>query len=83
MLLRRAPDQPEILAQLTGDVMWEQWARVGGIVPDSPAVVAAAAVAMSTFQYLAMPDWAADLDRYLSFMNTLLEASKFGEEAEE
>ncbi|MFD0267813.1 hypothetical protein ACFVGY_14655 [Streptomyces sp. NPDC127106] len=83
VLMRRAPDQPEILAQLTGDVMWEQWARVGGILPESPAVVAAAAVAINTFQYLAMPDWAADLDRYLSFMNALLEAPKSVEEAEE
>ncbi|MFJ8570403.1 flavoprotein [Streptomyces sp. NPDC093514] len=43
------------------DVMWDQWARVGGIAPDG--AVGAAAVAISTFQYLAMPDWAADLDR--------------------
>ncbi|MGW2672531.1 hypothetical protein ACWC5F_31350 [Streptomyces sp. NPDC001272] len=76
VLMGRAPDQPEILARLMGDVMWEQWARVGGILPDSPAVVAAAAVAISTFQYLTMPDWAEDLDRYLAFMMTLLESSR-------
>ncbi|MFF3679873.1 hypothetical protein ACFYYS_38630 [Streptomyces sp. NPDC002120] len=71
-LMRRAPDEPAILALLTRDVMWEQWARVGGITPEGTPGLAA--VAINTFQYLAMPDWAADLDRYLSFMDNLLVA---------
>ncbi|MFJ4781250.1 hypothetical protein [Streptomyces sp. NPDC088762] len=70
VLMQRAADEPEILAQLMNDVMWDQWARVGGIAPDGAA--GAAAVAITTFQYLAMPDWAADLERYLSFMASLL-----------
>ncbi|MFD4136563.1 hypothetical protein [Streptomyces goshikiensis] len=80
VLMRRASERPEILALLMEYAMWEQWARVGGILPESPAAVAAAAVAINTFQYLTMPDWAADLDGYLSFMKALREAT---EEAEE
>ncbi|MFE1873595.1 hypothetical protein ACFW9N_22335 [Streptomyces sp. NPDC059496] len=34
-----------------------------------------AAVAVNSVHYLAMPEWAAALDRYLDFMNTLLVAS--------
>ncbi|MER5417250.1 hypothetical protein [Streptomyces virginiae] len=70
VLMQRAVYEPEILAWLMRDAMWDQWARVGGIAPDG--AVGAAAVAISTFQYLAMPDWAADLERYLALMNTML-----------
>ncbi|WP_328966192.1 hypothetical protein [Streptomyces virginiae] len=69
VLMQRAVYEPEILARLMSDAMWNQWARVGGIAPDGAA--GAAAVAISTFQYLAMPDWAADLDRYVRVMHAL------------
>ncbi|MFD9270923.1 hypothetical protein ACFWB1_26040 [Streptomyces goshikiensis] len=80
VLMQRAVYEPEILARLMSDVMWDQWARVGGIAPDG--AVGAAAVAISTFQYLAMPDWAADLEHYLAFMNTLLGADPDGPTSE-
>lgn len=70
VLMQRAVYEPEILARLMSDAMWDQWARVGGIAPDG--AVGAAAVAISTFQYLAMPEWAADLERYSAFMDELL-----------
>ncbi|MEU3670804.1 hypothetical protein [Streptomyces virginiae] len=69
VLMQRGVHEPEIIAQLMSDAMWDQWARVGGIAPDG--AVGAAAVAISTFQYLAMPDWAADLDRYVRVMYAL------------
>ncbi|MER5870539.1 hypothetical protein [Streptomyces sp. NPDC002044] len=72
-LIRRAAHEPEILVRLMKDVMWDQWARLGGITPDGTA--GAAAVALCTFQYLAMPDWAADLERYMSLMDGLLTTS--------
>ncbi|MGP3632655.1 hypothetical protein ACTU45_04645 [Streptomyces sp. 24-1644] len=70
VLMQRAVFEPEILARLMSDAMWDQWARVGGIALDGGA--GAAAVAMSTFQYLAMPEWAEDLERYSAFMDELL-----------
>ncbi|WP_331726182.1 hypothetical protein [Streptomyces sp. NBC_01276] len=76
VLLQRAACEPQILGRLTGDAMWDQWARVGGITPDGAA--GAAAVAISTFQYLAIPEWAADLDRYSAAMHALLAASAEG-----
>ncbi|MGP3637830.1 hypothetical protein ACTU45_31620 [Streptomyces sp. 24-1644] len=70
VLMQRAVYEPEILARLMSDAMWDQWTRVGGIAPDG--AVGAAAVAISTFQYLAMPEWAADLERYSAFIDELL-----------
>jgi hypothetical protein len=71
-LIRRAPDVPMIMTLLMRDVMWVQWARVGGITPEGTPGLAA--VAINTYQYLTMPEWAADLDRYLFFMDNLLVA---------
>lgn len=76
VLMRRAPEKPEILTYLTGDEMWQRWALVGGILPTEGAP-SLAAVALNTYQYLADPDWAAELDRYLSFMCGLLIAFGF------
>ncbi|MET9934219.1 hypothetical protein ABZ054_25640, partial [Streptomyces sp. NPDC006324] len=70
VLMRRAPEKPEILAHLSGDEMWQRWAVVGGILPTEMAP-SLAAVALNAVQYLADPDWAAELERYLSFMYSL------------
>ncbi|MCX5106920.1 hypothetical protein [Streptomyces sp. NBC_00439] len=68
-LLRRSSAEPEILTLLTGDVMWRQWAVSGGITPEGAPGLAA--VALNTVQYLAEPDWAAELGRYMSLMHAL------------
>jgi hypothetical protein len=68
-LLRRSSAEPEILALLTGDVMWRQWAVSGGITPEGAPGLAA--VALNTVQYLTEPDWAAELGRYMSLMHAL------------
>ncbi|WP_405797316.1 hypothetical protein [Streptomyces longwoodensis] len=69
-LMQRSPDVPMIMTLLMRDEMWERWARIGGITPEGAPGLAA--VALNTYQYLTMPEWAADLDRYLSFMDNLL-----------
>lgn len=71
--LRCARAKPEIYAYLTADEMWRRWALVGGILPEEGAP-SLAAVALNTYQYLADPEWAAELDRYLSSMYSLLVA---------
>ncbi|WP_050493656.1 hypothetical protein [Streptomyces sp. NRRL B-1381] len=71
--MRCTPGKPEIYAYLTADEMWRRWALVGGILPEEGAP-SLAAVALNTYQYLADPEWAAELDRYLSFMYSLLVA---------
>ncbi|MFI5672750.1 hypothetical protein [Streptomyces sp. NPDC051704] len=68
-LMRRSSGEPEILARLTGDVMWRGWAVVGGITPEGAPGLAA--VALNTVQYLIEPDWAAELGRYISLMHAL------------
>jgi hypothetical protein len=68
-LMRRAQGEPEIFALLTRDVMWRRWATDGGIVPEGAPGLAA--IALHTYQYLADPDWAAELDRYLGIMYAL------------
>ncbi|WP_185094810.1 hypothetical protein [Streptomyces sp. PanSC19] len=70
MLLSKAVGNPEIIRQLMNHVMWDQWARVGGIVPDGTA--GEAAIALSTVQYLLIPGWSDDLHRYQGFMDHLL-----------
>lgn len=70
LLDERAPHEPEILPRLMSDVMWDQWVRIGGIVPDG--VAGEAVIAMSTIQYLVIPGWAADLERYLAVLESLL-----------
>lgn len=50
------------------DVMWDEWVRVGGVAPDG--VAGEAAIAMSTVQYLIVPGWAENLERYRAFMDT-------------
>ncbi|MEU5069117.1 hypothetical protein AB0G95_34320 [Streptomyces virginiae] len=72
-MLRRSAGEPAIFARLTGDVMWRQWAMVGGRTPEGAPGLAA--VALNTVQYLLEPDWAAELRRYMSLMHTLGEAS--------
>ncbi|WP_331733942.1 hypothetical protein OHU34_46165 (plasmid) [Streptomyces sp. NBC_00080] len=47
--------------------------RVGGVAPSGR--LGEAAIALSTVQYLVVPDWAADLDRYQALMEALLDAS--------
>jgi len=69
-LMLRAPDEPMIMDLLMADEMWLRWGHVGGITPEGKPGMAA--VAINTYQYLTMPEWAAGLDRYLSFMNYLL-----------
>lgn len=66
-------EKPEIYAYLTADEMWRRWALVGGILPKEGAP-SLAAVALNTYQYLVDPEWAAELDRYLSYMCRLLVA---------
>ncbi|UUY52770.1 hypothetical protein NRK68_36560 (plasmid) [Streptomyces yangpuensis] len=68
-LMRRSSADPEIIALLMRDVMWQRWARVGGVTPEGTPGLAA--VALNTVQYLAEPDWAADLVRYMALMHAL------------
>lgn len=68
-LMRRSSDEPQILARLTGDVMWQRWAVVGGITPEGTPGLAA--VALNTVQYLTEPDGAAELGRYMSLVHAL------------
>lgn len=60
------------IPQLMGDVMWDQWVRVGGLAPAGAA--GEAAIAISTVQYLLVPHWAKDLHRYQQLMETMLGA---------
>ncbi len=55
---------------LVRDVMWDQWARIGGIAPVGR--LGEAAIAMSTVQCLVIPGWAEDLRRYQVLMESLL-----------
>ncbi|MEU9370731.1 hypothetical protein AB0D71_39990 [Streptomyces avermitilis] len=71
LLIQRAPDDPAILQTLMDDEMWDQWARVGGFAPVL-GVGGEAAIALNVFQYLTLPRWAGDLERYLTLMDTLL-----------
>lgn len=68
-LMRRAQVEPEIFVLLTRDVMWRRWATDGGIVPEGAPGLAG--IALHTYQYLADPDWGAELDRYLGVMYAL------------
>ncbi len=68
-LMGRASAKPEILTLLTEDVMWRQWAVVGGITPKGAPGLAA--VALNTVQYLTEPEWAAQLGRYMFLMHNL------------
>nr|BFD88347.1 hypothetical protein StreXyl84_77480 [Streptomyces sp. Xyl84] len=70
LLLERA--DAEILTVLMDDVMWDQWVRVGGFAPTSR--LGEAAIALSTMQYLLVPDWAEDLHRYQDRMDRMLAA---------
>ncbi|WP_157876971.1 hypothetical protein [Streptomyces graminilatus] len=70
LLMERAGDEPEILATLMDDSMWDQWVRVGGVAPAGR--LGEAAIALSTVQYLVVPGWAGDLERYLMLMDDLL-----------
>ncbi|MEV0493646.1 MULTISPECIES: hypothetical protein [Streptomyces] len=69
-LLKRAIHEPVILTRLMNHVMWDQWVRTGGVLVDGQA--GEAAVALSTVQFLIVPGWAEDLERYLAFMEALL-----------
>ncbi|MFF2431614.1 hypothetical protein [Streptomyces mirabilis] len=71
LLLQRAPEDPEILRTLMADVMWHQWVRVGGFAPVL-GIGGEAAIALNVVQYLTIPGWAADLERYQQLMDTLL-----------
>ncbi|MGW6821433.1 hypothetical protein [Streptomyces sp. NPDC055005] len=73
VLAGRATDDPDILVQLMSDQMWHYWARPYGYVPDG--VAGEFLISMSTFQYLAMPDWALELERYVYLMEDLIRAS--------
>ncbi|WP_189852423.1 hypothetical protein [Streptomyces omiyaensis] len=73
ILLSKAVGNPEIVRQLMNHVMWDQWARVGGIVPAGAA--GEAAIALSAVQYLLIPGWSDDLYRYQAFMDGLLHHS--------
>ncbi|MDT0453788.1 hypothetical protein [Streptomyces hesseae] len=73
LLLERAGDEPEILVKLMEDAMWDQWARTGGIAPMGR--LGEAAVALSTVQYLGIPGWAEDLERYQDLLENLLATS--------
>jgi hypothetical protein len=70
LLMERASDEPEILVTLMDDPMWDQWVRVGGIAPIGR--LGEAAIALSTVQYLVVPGWAGDIERYLKLMESLL-----------
>ncbi|WP_327342767.1 hypothetical protein [Streptomyces europaeiscabiei] len=50
--------------------MWDQWVPHGGIVPGG--VAGEAVITLSTVQYLAVPGWPEDLERYRSYMEALL-----------
>ncbi|MCZ4124993.1 hypothetical protein [Streptomyces sp. H39-S7] len=71
LLMQRAPDEPEILRRLMADVMWDQWVRIGGFAPIL-GMVGEAAIAMSVVQFLVIPGWAEDLQRYQALMDMLL-----------
>ncbi|WP_329550613.1 hypothetical protein [Streptomyces sp. NBC_00696] len=71
LLLQRAPSEPEILRTLMADVMWDQWARIGGCAPVL-GLGGEAAIAINVVQYLVIPGWAEDLERYQALMDTLL-----------
>ncbi|MFE7076484.1 hypothetical protein ACFU96_40995 [Streptomyces sp. NPDC057620] len=71
LLLQRAPNEPEILRPLMADEMWDQWVRVGGFAPVL-GIGGEAALAISVVQYLLIPGWAEDLERYQALMDTLL-----------
>lgn len=73
VMMQRSPDDPEVLSTLRRDVMWDQWARVGGLAPVGR--LGEAAIAMSTVQYLVIPGWAEDLRRYQTLMESLLSGS--------
>ncbi|MGX1546847.1 hypothetical protein [Streptomyces adustus] len=66
--------EPEILAVLMDDVMGDQWVRAEGLAPLGR--LGEAAIALSTIQYLVVPGWAADLQRYQSLMDALLAAPR-------
>jgi hypothetical protein len=74
LLMERVGNEPEILATLMDDPMWDQWARVGGIAPTGR--LGEAAITLSTVQYLVVPGWAGDLERYLMLMENLLAAPR-------
>lgn len=69
-LMRLAPDVPMIMPLLMSHEMWVRWACLGGITPEGAPGLAA--VALNTYQYLTMPEWAADLGRYLFLMDNML-----------
>ncbi|MFD6295826.1 hypothetical protein ACFWFU_13565 [Streptomyces sp. NPDC060235] len=71
LLIQRAPQDPGILRTLMDDVMWDQWVCLGGCVPVL-GIGGEAAIALNVFQYLTLPGWAEDLERYLTLMDTLL-----------
>ncbi|GHJ98148.1 hypothetical protein SNE510_76670 [Streptomyces sp. NE5-10] len=70
ILMSKAVENPEIIRHLMNHVMWDQWARVGGIAPDGAA--GEAAIALSTVQYLLTPGWSDDLHHYQTLMEDLL-----------
>ncbi|MEU1436368.1 hypothetical protein ABZ438_20075 [Streptomyces sp. NPDC005786] len=70
VLWMRAVEKPDIVHHLMSDVMWDQWARVGGLAPHG--ATGEAAVAISTVQFLAVPGWADDLHRFQAAMDSLL-----------
>ncbi|MER5599885.1 hypothetical protein [Streptomyces sp. NPDC002265] len=72
LLTDRVDSEPEILTELMDDVMWDQWVRAGGLAPQGR--LGEAAIALSTIQYLVVPGWAADLQRYQALMDALLTA---------
>ncbi len=71
ILMQRAQEEPEILRTLMADEMWDQWVRVGGFVPVL-GMGGEAAVAINVVQYLVIPGWAQDLERYQALMDALL-----------
>ncbi|MCW8103003.1 hypothetical protein [Streptomyces tauricus] len=73
LLMERAADEPEILVQLMDDVMWDEWVRVGGVAPVGR--LGEAAITLSTVQYLLVPGWAEDLERYVALMEGLFARS--------
>ncbi|MCX4985842.1 hypothetical protein [Streptomyces sp. NBC_00572] len=72
LLWTRAVEDPELMHRLMSDVMWDQWARVGGLAPHGAA--GEAGIAISTVQYLAVPGWADDLIRFQTVMENLVVA---------
>ncbi|GAX57532.1 hypothetical protein [Streptomyces olivochromogenes] len=70
LFLQRAPEDPEIPRTLMADVMWHQWVRVGGFAPVL-GIGGEAAIALNVVQYLTIPGWAADLERYQQLMDAL------------